>query len=106
MKMSFDRDTRAGLTYVLELAMNNITGMYGLTTTEVKGDPDLAAEYMEYGSFLLLGIMSAISAFLLEEDDTKSAYLLALTIEALDPVILESQGVPKYLATAEEGELN
>lgn len=103
--MSFDPDTRAGLCYTIELAMNNIAGMYGLSSSEVKYEPEAASQYMEHGAFLLLGILSAVSAFLLEDDDRKSLYLLAQTIEALDPVMLEAQGVPKHL-TVEEGELN
>lgn len=103
--MNFDADTRAGLVYILELAQNNITGMYGLTSSEVKMDPELAVQHMAHGSFLLLGILSAISAFLLEGDDLKSTYLLAETIDALDPVMLEAQGVPKSMASG-GGELN
>lgn len=103
--MNFDADTRAGLVYILELAMNNITGMYGLSSTEAKADPEVACQYMAHGSFLLLGILSAVSAFLLEDDDMKSTHLLAETIEALDPVMLQAQGVPRHLASG-GGELN
>lgn len=104
--MTFDSDTRAGLAYALELAMDNVAGMYGLSSSEAKMDPNLAMGNMAFGSFLLLGILSALLAFLLVEDDSRSEYLMGRTIETLDPVMREVVGVPRHLAEAEGGELN
>lgn len=103
---NFDKDMRAGMAYALELAFNNLTGMWGMTSDQVKAEPDTAAQHMPYGVFITLGILSAISAFLLEEDDAKAVHLLTRTLECMDPVMLEAQGVPQHLSNPEKGELN
>ena len=104
--MSFDRDVRAGMVYALELAFNNLTGMWGITSDQVKSEPDIASQHMPYGTFITLGILSAITAFLLEADDAKAEHLLTRTLECMDPVMLEAQGVPQHLSNPEKGELH
>jgi hypothetical protein len=85
---AFDKDTRAGLAYALELTLNNIAGHYGLTPAVLRAED--AEGTMDYGAFILVGIISALQGFLLEEPGGKAEHLLDMTLDALDPVVMEA----------------
>ena len=104
--IEFDKDTRAGLCYGIEQAVIGITGMYDLTPVELKSDPVAFKDTMPYGAFLVLGMLTTMQGFLLEEDDTKCLYLIAKAMDKMDAVIYEALGVSPLNAEVNEEEMN
>jgi hypothetical protein len=98
----FDMDSRAGYCYLIGSIVAGICDTFGTTPDQLKEDPLNAHEVVPQPVLDMLGILMSLQGFLLEEDDSRSAYLINRMLEQVGPVIYEAMGVSPALVKKQE----